>query len=196
MIAGIVLAAGRSTRMGAPKGLLPVGESTFIEHALAVLRAGGCDPVIAVVPPGTAAGALGDLVRSAGGRAVENPSATAEQVDSLRLGLAAADAACQAAVVLPVDFPRGEGSTVRDLVEAFRARGAPIVRPVHAGRPGHPVLFARRVWAELGAPQLAGGARSVVDRYRAEIEEVSVTDGGVVNDVDSPADYQREVPGA
>lgn len=190
-VAGVVLAAGRSLRMGRPKALLPVEGRTFLEHAVTVLQEGGCEPVVVVIPAGAAGLAL--EAEGAGGRAVENHDPDAEQVDSLRVGLAAIPAGPAAAVVLPVDFPRVDPAAVEVLIGAFRLGGAPIVRPVHRGTPGHPVLFARSLWEELSAPGLEEGARDVVHRHRAEIEEVPVDDRGVTVDVDTPADLEREV---
>lgn len=192
-IAGVVLAAGRSSRMGRPKALLPVGDGTFLDHALETLRAGGCRPLVAVVPPGREAAAIGARAESGGAIVVENPAPGAEQIDSLRCGLSSLPAAVQAAVVLPVDHPRADAATVTALIAAFRARGAPIVRPVHDGIPGHPVLFARETWPELAEPDLAHGAREVVHRHHGEIEEVPVADAGVTVDVNTPEEYARMI---
>lgn len=192
-VAGVVLAAGRSSRMGRPKALLPVGDETFVESAVRTLREGGCDPVVAVLPPGDDAERMAGLVESAGGTPVVNVDPEAEQVDSLRLGLETAGSGPAAAIVLPVDFPLAGPGVVRLLLEAFRARGAPIVRPVHHAQPGHPVLFARDLWSELSDPDLREGARDVVHRHHAEIEDVPVEDRGVTVDVDTPEDFAREV---
>lgn len=194
-VAGVVLAAGRSSRMGRDKALLPVGDDTFLGSAIRTLRAGGCDPVVAVLPPGKGEGRMAAEVDAAGGRWVENPDPEAEQVDSLRLGLEALGEGPGAAIVLPVDFPLAGPEIVRTLIETYRTRPAPIVRPIHHDRPGHPVLFARRLWAELSAPDLERGARDVVHRHHAEIVDVPVDDRGVVVDVDTPEDFAREVAG-
>lgn len=190
-VAGVVLAAGRSSRMGRPKALLPVAGETFLEHAVATLLGGGCHPVVAVIPPGSPGLAL--EADGAGGRAVVNPEPEAEQVESLRIALAALPAGAAAAVVLPVDFPHARAAVVAALIAGFRARGAPIVRPVHRGTPGHPVLFSREIWSEFSAPGLAHGARDVVRRHRAGILEVPVDERGVTVDIDTPADYEREL---
>lgn len=192
-VAGVVLAAGRSSRMGRPKGLLPVGDETFVESAVRTLGEGGCDPIVAVLPPGEDTDRMAELVESAGGTPVVNADPEAEQVDSLRVGLETAGPGPAAAIVLPVDFPLAGPGVVQRLIEAFRVRGAPIVRPVHHAQPGHPVLFARDLWPELSDPDLREGARDVVHRHHAEIEDVPVEDRGVTVDVDTPEDFAREV---
>ncbi|HKY60700.1 MAG TPA: NTP transferase domain-containing protein, partial [Gemmatimonadota bacterium] len=72
-IAGIVLAGGRSARMGEPKPLLRVGGTTFLERAVRVLADGGCAPIVAVVPPGERGKRLASLAERAGARAIPNP---------------------------------------------------------------------------------------------------------------------------
>ena len=195
-VAGIVLAGGRSTRMGEPKALLVIEGSTFLERAIRVLADGGCDPEVAVVPPGETGEALLALARARGATGMVNPDPGAEQIDSLRHGLHALAPEVGAAAVLPVDHPRVRAGTVAALLAAFRAAGAPIVRPVHGKRPGHPVVFGREVWGELDAPDLESGARDVVHRHHAEIHEVEVDDPGITIDVNTRQEYEREVGSA
>lgn len=191
MIAGIVLAAGRSRRMGRPKAFLRLGGLTFLERAVAALKDGGCDPVVVVAgPPGDAAadeiaGAAGRL----GARVARNPDADAPQVASLRAGLRALGDDAEAAVVTPVDVPRAGADTVRALVAAFAATGAPVAQPYDGARHGHPVLFARAVWPELMADPLPDGARTVIHAHAVERAEVRVP--VLPLDVDTPEEYRR-----
>lgn len=192
-VGGVVLAAGRSSRMGEPKALLELEGRTFLERAIDTLRAGGCDFVAAVLAAGEATRRPGELARSRGARPVENRLEGAQQVDSLRIGLEALPEDAEAAIALPVDHPLADAQAVAALIRTFHASGAPIVRPVYRDRPGHPVLFARVVWGELADPDLAEGARDVVRRHAGEIRDVPIDDRGVTVDVDTPDDYQREV---
>lgn len=192
-VAGIVLAAGRSSRMGEPKALLRLHGETFLERAIDILAEGGCDSVSAVLAPGEAARQPGEIARRKGAIPVENPLPDAEQIDSLRVGLASLPDAVEAAVVLPVDHPLAEARTVREIIRAFRASGQPIIRPVYNDRPGHPVLFARALWEELAEPALDEGARDVIHAHAEEILDVAIGDRGVSVDIDTPDDYRREV---
>ncbi|HEX7051704.1 MAG TPA: nucleotidyltransferase family protein [Longimicrobiales bacterium] len=190
---GVVLAAGRSERMGRPKALLPVDAESFLQRCIRVLQEGGCRGVIAVVPadaPDTIR-----LAEQSGALVVRSRSARAEQIDSLRLGLRALEDDVAAAVVLPVDHPLVEAGTVLTLLGAFREGAAPIVRPVYRGVPGHPTIFPRRLFAELSASGLPHGARSVIEAHAAEVVDVPVEDAGVVADIDTPEDYRRLVEG-
>ena len=186
VVAGVVLAAGRSERMGEPKPLLEIDGRTFLQATVEALREGGCHPVVAVVASPDAAFAA----RSAGA-VIAQGRPEGEQIDSLRSGLDTAPDAAAAAVVLPVDHPRVRPGTVGTLIAAWRAEPDAVVRPVHDGRPGHPTVFPRRVWPALRDPGLEGGARSVVERER--VVDVPVDDPGVLVDIDTPGDLEREL---
>ncbi|MGH7395684.1 MAG: nucleotidyltransferase family protein, partial [Candidatus Methylomirabilales bacterium] len=79
--------------------------------------------------------------------------------------------------------------TVAALIQAFRETRAPIVLPVHQGRRGHPVCFARALYPELLEAQEQEGARAVVRRHRGLLREVVVEDPSIHQDVDRPEDF-------
>jgi CTP:molybdopterin cytidylyltransferase MocA len=185
---GAVLAAGRSARMGRPKPLLTLDGETLIERAVRVLREGGCGGVVAVVRADDDAARL---ARAAGARVVVNDDPQAEQADSLRLALRELPDNAAAAAVLPVDVPFVRPATVACLVAAFRSGAALVVRPTYRGEPGHPTLFARPLFAELAAPGLPHGARTVIEAHTADTLDIEVDDPGVTQDVDTPEDLAR-----
>jgi len=186
---GVILAAGRSSRMGRPKPLLALDGEALVERAVRVLRAGGCSGVIAVVRGEDDAAAR--LAHAAGARVVVNGDAQAEQVDSLRLALRELPDDATAAAVLPVDVPFVQPPTVARLVTAFRAGTALVVRPTYHGEPGHPTLFARALFADLAARELPHGARTVIEAHAADTLDIEVEDPGVTQDVDTPEDLAR-----
>ncbi|UCC71083.1 MAG: nucleotidyltransferase family protein [Gemmatimonadota bacterium] len=188
MTTGIVLAGGRSHRMGRPKALLKVGDQTFLERAIRALQAGGCEEVVVVLNDADAE--VTDLAQGLGGRSTPGAGAGTEQIDSLRAGLRALPSGVSAAVVLPVDHPLVDAATVRALIESFHAGSAPVVVPTHAGRRGHPVLFGASVFDELLHGELPEGARSVIRAHADDLEEVEVGDSGVLVDVDTPDEYR------
>ena len=195
MIAGIVLAAGRSRRMGRPKAFLQLDGRSFLERAVAALRDGGCDPVVVVAgPPGDpAADEISLAAARLGATVARNADPESPQVASLRAGLGALGDGVEAAVVTPVDVPRVDAETVRALAAAFAAGGAPVAQPFDGARHGHPVLFARAVWPELMAEPLPEGARTVIHAHAARRAEVRVR--ALPADVDTPEDYRRLLEG-
>jgi molybdenum cofactor cytidylyltransferase len=189
-INGIVLAAGASSRMGEPKALLQVDGATFLERAVHLLREAGCKYVIAVVTDDLWIERLADV---SGAAVIINDADYAEQIDSLRLGIANLPDDTDAVAVLPVDFPRISVETVKRLVAEASRSDAPILNPAYNGVAGHPVIFASRLFPELLAPDLPEGARTVIDAHATEAHVIDVDDPGVTIDVDTPGDYQKHV---
>jgi molybdenum cofactor cytidylyltransferase len=189
MIPAIVLAAGASTRMGAPKALLPAGERTFIRRILETLRHAGIAETVVVVRPGDTA--LDAEIAAAGyGRAVINPRPELGQLSSLITGLDAVDrAGVDGMLVTLVDVPLINPGTIRVLCERAAMTRAPIVRAVHRGRHGHPVIFKREVFDPVRRADPAIGAKAVLRAF--PVEEVDIDDPGIAEDVDTPDDYRR-----
>jgi molybdenum cofactor cytidylyltransferase len=179
-----VLAAGQGTRFGEPKALarLPSGER-FLDAVVRVATEADLRPILAVVQRG--------VTVPSRVRAIVNPHANSEQAISLRLALAGlANDPAEAVVVWPVDHPFVHLVSVLALADAFKRTRAPIVLPVHQGRRGHPVLFARTVWLELMTTS-TGGARTVVRAHAADVVEVPVPDEGVTRDIDTRSDMPQ-----
>ncbi len=188
-IGGILLAAGESRRMGFPKPLLKIDGETFVERAARSMLT-IVDPLIVVL------GAHADRIRPAVPRdqriaIVENPDFARGQLSSLKVGLRAMPSRCVAAMVHLADHPRVSPATFRAVAEEYRRGGSQIVIARHAGRRGHPVLFARSVFGELLAAPEEQGARFVVNADPARVVYVDVDDAGVTLDLDTPDDLRR-----
>jgi len=197
MIPALVLAAGKSSRMGRTKALLPVGSSgeTFLHRIIRVLREGGADAVVVVIG-GDAAAVRASLPRDdVQISAVENPRYEEGQLSSLLVGLAAVEQRydnVEAVMMTLVDLPLISAATVRAVRDAFLANpGAPVVRPRRGGRYGHPVIFNRRIFGELRRADPSKGAKPVVHAHAAEEVNVDVDDEGAFIDIDTPEDYER-----
>jgi CTP:molybdopterin cytidylyltransferase MocA len=194
VIPGVILAAGRSSRMGQPKALLLTrpGGPSFVGQLSAALLGGGVIDVLVVGRPDD------DMLRSeveslgTGVRLVVNAHAEAGQLSSVIAGLNAADRpGVHGVLVTPVDVPFIRPGTVRALLTAFASRRAPVVRATHLGRHGHPVIFGRRVFDELRRADPAIGAKAVVQAHARDLIELEVDDPGVLHDIDGPDDYAR-----
>jgi len=192
-IVGIVLAAGRSSRMGRSKALLPCVPSseTFMARVVRVLREGGVPDVVVVGrPEDTLLRAHVDGLTPTTSFA-DNREAALGQLSSLIVGIDHAQAhGADAVVVMPVDIPQVKPETVATLLAAAWSQ-APILRVGYAGRHGHPVLFREVVFEELRAADPAIGAKAVLRAHAGDILNIEVDDPGVVRDVDVPEDYAR-----
>lgn len=192
-MAGVILAAGRSTRMGRSKPLLIApGGLTFVARLADTLVAGGVDAPFVVGRSDDEA--LRAEVESLDSqvRWIENPDAdTGGQLSSLLAGLRKADRpGIRALMAVPVDAPMITVATVARLISVFNATGAPIVRPRYQGRHGHPVVFSRAVFDDLRRADPRLGAKVVLRKHQDAIVNVDVDDAGVAGDVDTPEDYE------
>ncbi|MDQ8705502.1 nucleotidyltransferase family protein [Streptomyces sp. LHD-70] len=190
-IAGLLLAAGGGRRLGGrPKALLPYRGRPLVEHAVRVLRTGGCADVHVVI------GAAADRVREEaaldGCVLVENPEWEQGMGSSLRAGLASLSAgAAQAALVSLVDQPGIGAEAVRRVVAAC-ASPSSLVCAAYDGRRGHPVLFGAERWAGIAAAATGDrGARAYLREHEAEITRVECGDVAEAYDIDTEADLVR-----
>jgi len=195
MIPALVLAAGRSTRMGRPKALLPLDcGDTFVARIVRTLHDAGVDDVVVVLghePDPIVADLMRrhTPVRFAINRDFDNG-----QLSSLVAGLNAIDRpGVIAALVTLVDVPLVSAATVRAVVDRYRRTRSPIVRPVAGGRHGHPVLIDRALFDQFRAADPALGASVVVRQHISAQGEVEVTDPHAFRDVDTPDEYDRLV---
>lgn len=195
MVPGVVLAAGRSTRMGRPKALLPVGADgeTFVARVVRTLRAGGVAEVV-VVAAAVAEEVSRVLAREdPSSRVVINPDPDRGQFSSLQVGLRAVNRpGVSGLMVTLVDVPLVSAATVERLLAVHRSTGAPIVRPARAGRHGHPVIFGQAVFGEIGAAPAGSSAKEIISAHRRRSVSVPITEDGPFRDIDTPAEYARE----
>jgi CTP:molybdopterin cytidylyltransferase MocA len=179
LAAGVLLAAGAGTRYGMPKVLAEGGQ--WLQRAVTALHAGGCADVIVVlgaavveVPAPARAGVAADWG--------EGLSA------SLRAGIAAAETtSARYAVLHTVDTPDIDETVIDRVLTEARAAPHGIARARYGSRPGHPVVVARRHWAELVADTNGGeGGRAFLRRRGAEVVDVDCSDLAHGHDVDFP----------
>ena len=190
-LAGVVLAAGLSTRMGAFKPLLPLGGRTVLEEAIATLRDGGVANVVVVT--GHRGDDLAPAIERAGARRAHNPRFADGMYTSVQAGVAALPAGLTAFFLLPCDIPRAGAATVRSLARARAAAADPsVVHPTHAGRRGHPPLIAARLIPEVLTADPAGGLREVLHRFADRALEVEVDAPGILRDLDTPEAYDQQ----
>lgn len=188
-VAGIILAAGASQRMGTPKALLDYRGETFLTRLVRVLGT-VCDPVIAVL------GHHADVLRPAlppAARIAINPDPDRGQLSSLQAALAELPPDAGGFAFLPVDCPAVEAATVARIAKAFtrRAPDTLFVIPRMGGKRGHPVFATRAIAEQLLTLPPTAAARDVVHEHVPRTEYVEVADPGIFTDIDTPEAYRR-----
>ncbi len=190
-VAAIVLAAGRSTRMGQDKALLDLDGEPALGRMLRVLRSAGVYRIIVVTRPVGAA--LHKAVDLESITTVVNLDASSGQTGSIRIGVQNLPADLDAFLLCPVDVPLFEAEDVRALCAAFAARptGVAIVVPSVGDRRGHPALFAAPLAAEFRALGDGEPGHAVVRRDASRVMHVALRNPALVADLDTPEDLAR-----
>ncbi len=190
MIAGIVLAAGTSSRLGQPKQLLPLGTRTILEHTCA-LATSILDPVVVVL--GAAVAEIRHQTQLGTVRIVEHPNFADGQASSLQAGLRALVPmdAIEAVVVLLGDQPLVHSAAITALIAAWQADPlARAVFPNYGGQRGNPVLFARSAWSALMTLTGDAGARQLLASGQlTPVAQVALPGEWWPRDVDTLEDY-------
>lgn len=192
-VAGLILAAGESSRMGSPKALLDFHGETFLDRLIARFSEFSA-PVIVVV------GCEAERIRSGVSHPdralfVENVDYRLGQLSSMKCGLRMIPHSADGVLFTLVDHPNVQSSTIAALLEqpatGNRQPATAIAIPRFQGRRGHPIFFGRELIAQFLALPPDSQAREVVNRYRESIRYVDVDDPGILDDVDDPAAYSR-----
>jgi len=183
-VAGLILAAGESRRMGSPKALLQYREETFLDR-LCGLFAARCAPVIVVL------GAAAEEIRTRAARPavfVVNLNYLSGQTSSMQCGLRAVPPDSGGVLFTLVDHPAVAPGTIDALLAS---RGKMLLRvPRYQGRRGHPIWISPELIPEFLALPQDGAARDVVRRHAAETEFIDVDDPGILADIDNPEAYR------
>jgi molybdenum cofactor cytidylyltransferase len=197
VIPAIVLAAGRSSRMGRAKATLPAGDGhTFLTRIVQAFLDAGVDDVIVVV--GHEAETIAQNFSESGlpARFVVNREYDRGQLSSMLAGLHAIDRPGISAVLMTlVDVPAVKAATVRAVIDSYRITHAPIVRPTSGARHGHPLLIDRSVFAALRAADPETGAKPFVRAHASSSGDIAVDDEGAFTDIDTLEEYQRFMAG-
>lgn len=184
-IAGIVLAAGMSRRMGQNKLTLPLEGKPLLRHAVEAALAGKLDPVIVVT--GHDAPSVRDALAGLPVCFAHNDVFADGLSTSLRKGITAVPPECDGAMVLLGDMPAIGSELVTRLVAAFNpAQGHAICVATAQGEWGHPVLWGRQFFSEMENLRGDAGARAVMTRHLDHIREVETGDLAPLIDIDTP----------
>ena len=185
-LTAIVLAAGRSQRMGRPKPLLPFGDRTVLQQVLAALAAARPERTLLVLGPKgePIAASVADRPLTL----VWNRASESEMVDSLRATLPHLPADGQGVMICLGDQPLIAAATYSRLADCHRRNPDCILQPRTGGRTGHPVLLPQDLFAEIADRSTL---RDLLAAYPERVQSVEVEDPGILLDMDTPGDYRR-----
>jgi molybdenum cofactor cytidylyltransferase len=191
-VGAIILAAGRSERMGEAKQLLRLGESTMLGQTLENLRGAGVDEIVLVL--GFASEAI---LRELSAAMVKNLKVVVNQTyglgmaGSLQQGISALDPRTGAALVVLADQPFIRSGTFGQIVNQYRRSSTQIVIPTYQGVRGNPVLLDRSVFPEVMALTGDVGCRTIFGSHSTGVVKVELDDVGILLDIDNREDYER-----
>jgi molybdenum cofactor cytidylyltransferase len=184
-VTGLVLAAGGSKRLGAPKQLLPYGTTTLLGHVLDTARTCDFDQLICVI--GGGAGEIRERVDLSGAEIVENQHFGEGCSSSIAAALSAVKPNADVLVLVLGDQPGVTAETVKSLVEG---RGtSPLAACAYENGRGHPLAFDRTRFGDLRALHGDKGVWKLLDRHADQVVDVPVP-GPIPRDVDTDEDYR------
>ncbi len=195
MIAAIVPAAGKSTRMGRPKLLMSLDGATLLHRVVTALRQGGVERVVVVVPPADSPEGplIADEARHAGADVVNPVTRPADMRMSVELGLARlrSDVTPKVVLLAPADAPGISADLVARLVETALGRPGSIVVPFHEGRRGHPLVLPWNLAEQIPALPAGAGVNALVARSANSIVALNSANPDVLVDLDTPEDWDK-----
>ncbi len=188
-VAAIVLAAGRSRRMGAFKPLLPFGEQTVIDACIHGLRVGGAETVVVVVGDDSKAEELRQHLSNSEVTLAINPDPASEMSDSIACGVRQLPAEMRATLITPADHPAVPSEVVATLIAEWQ-KGAQLVVPTYSGRGGHPVLVDMQFRKELTNLDRQRGLRGLFQAHPGAVSRPTVNTNLIARDMDTWDDYR------
>jgi molybdenum cofactor cytidylyltransferase len=188
-IPGIILAAGRSQRMGKNKLLLMFRGKPILQHVIDAAQQSSLSPLILVL------GANSDAIRSqidpGTSLVVENPDFVCGYGSSLQVGLKQLSKPCAGAMFLLGDQPLLTTQTIEKLIAAFQEEPERWVAPSWKGQRGNPVITPASWFDRIFALKGDTGPREHLKDPAANLKLINVDDRGVIFDIDSPEDYEH-----
>jgi molybdenum cofactor cytidylyltransferase len=191
-VAGLILGAGKSERMGRPKALLPFQQTCFLTHILKEATHSELTCVRVVL--GHQSDAILRALPEIEPNTILNRDYELGQLSSLQCGLRhLISAQPEGVMVFLIDHPMIHRTLINQLIDAFSRSAAPIVLPSFQHRRGHPMIFGADLFNELLDAPLDQGAITVVRKHAHEILHLNVDEPGVLVDIDTPEAYEEHV---
>jgi molybdenum cofactor cytidylyltransferase len=186
-ISAVILAAGKSTRMGQQKLLMPWGDTTVLGKVIETLQSAGVEDITLVTNSTTA-------IQITHHKLPITINDGGEMLESIQLGLQAQKPSAEAMLICLGDQPQVEEGSVRKVCDAFREKKSSIVVPSYQMRRGHPWLIAREFWGEILQLRAPESMRDFLNAHREDIFYVEHDSSSILQDLDTPEDYLKYKP--
>jgi xanthine dehydrogenase accessory factor len=187
----IILAAGKSERMGQQKLLMPYGGKTIIENIIEKALASRAGAVKVVV--GSNREEVCDLIKDHSVQIIENTAFEKGMLSSVQCGFEALSSSASAGMILLGDQPMVQTLVIDKLIESFQKSRKGIIIPVYNKKRGHPVLIDTKYLLKINNLDPGRGLRQLMEENPEDIYEVEVDTKTILKDIDTIEDYKREL---
>ncbi len=191
-VGGLILAAGKSERMGQPKSLLQIYGRTFLEQ---IVKEAGASLLVGVkIILGHEAHAVLRRLPKLPAEVILNSVYMSGQLSSFICGIQSwSSQDLDGLMLLLVDHPLVTREIIDQLIHGFEEKGNPIVIPTYRGRRGHPVIFSRELFPEILQAPIDQGAAAVVKKYSGSVLDLECLSPAILVDIDTPEAYQQHI---
>ena len=190
-IFALILAAGESTRMKAPKMLLPFNGKTMIENVISNVYESKVNRIMVVL--GAVREPLVQVIEKSDVRYCYNENFKDGMLSSVICGFRNLPSDYNAVMVFQGDQPLIKPAAINTVIEAYLSSGKGIVIPVHKKRRGHPILIDRKYRNEVEYLSPARGLRSLAQKFSDDVLEIETEETGILRDFDTYDEYRKEI---
>ena len=191
MIWAIILAAGKSKRMGKPKLLLPFGEKTIIETVIQNVILSKVDKILVVL--GSNQDKIEEKIKDLPIETVVNSHYTKGMLSSVQCGFRSIPKNARAVLVMLGDQPSISSTIINKIIDKFKSTKKGVILPVNKNKRGHPVLIDIKYRDKVERLNPDIGLRELIHNHPEDIMEVELETSNILKDIDNMNDYKREL---
>jgi molybdenum cofactor cytidylyltransferase len=191
MINAIILAAGESKRMGLPKMLLPFGEKTMIEAVISHAVSSKISRIHVIT--GANREKIEEVIKKYPVKIVYNARYTSGMLSSVQSGFRSLPEDTDGVLILLGDQPSVSNVIIDEVIESSKKTKKGIVLPVYRGHRGHPVLIDAKYTKEVKRLDPDIGLRSLLHAHPEDVYELPLNSRAILQDIDNPEDYKKEI---
>ena len=186
-IAGLIAAAGTSSRMKFCKALLAFDNTTFVEHLVKTFISAEIEQVFVTVPQGLRGQEINTLLNPYPVRKIQNKFTELGLIGSIRSCLKYLPKHLQQLIIAPVDCPFVSKELLVDLTRSFSSK--PVVIPTFQEKRGHPIMVSQSLFAELNNKETDLGMKQFLQKHPHLVQELPWYDEAILHNINTPADY-------